>query len=151
MGILPFREKWTRLLGPEGFHPREEVHPHQWAAPIGPCPGQPTAAPALPANILPTRALAARIREEWTRGAIDPSTTDRLIGHGRIIRFPWEISQHNGEAIWEDYAILTAGRTSRPLPSEAKALHPKSVFIEERARLSHCVLDATNGPIYITV
>ena len=47
MGILTFREKWARLLGSDGFRLEEGVG-------------------ALPANILPTRALAARIREEWT-------------------------------------------------------------------------------------
>ena len=50
MGILTFREKWVKLLGADAFR----------LTPI-------TTGPALPANILPTRALAARVKEEFAR------------------------------------------------------------------------------------
>src|SRR5580658_10147390 len=72
MGILTFREKWARLLGPDAFR----------LIPIA-------ERPALPANILPTRALAARIREEFTRGPLTQASIDRILTHGRLIRYPW--------------------------------------------------------------
>src|SRR5690348_11904776 len=75
MGILTFREKWTWLLGQEPVVAGEGV--------------------ALPANLLPTRALAARIREEYSRGPLTTGSIDRILPHGRLIRYPWHIFQHN--------------------------------------------------------
>jgi UDP-N-acetylglucosamine diphosphorylase/glucosamine-1-phosphate N-acetyltransferase len=133
MGILTFREKWTRLLGPGAF-----------------ADGPVTRGPALPANILPTRALAARIREEeLTRGPLTQASIDRIITHGRLIRYPWHIFQHNAEALLEDFDLLTTGRISQPIPASVQVVNPAAIFIEEGAKLSHCVLNATAGPIYI--
>lgn len=146
MGIFTFREKWTRLLGAKAFED-----------------GRVITGPALPANILPTRALAARIGEELTRiregtgrgpeeGIRSPLTQtsiDRIITHGRLIRYPWHIFQHNGEALLEDFELVTEGRTSQPIPATVQTVEPDKIFIEEGARLSHCVLNASTGPIYI--
>ena len=129
MGVLTFREKWERLLGSENFQ-------------VG-------KGPALPANCLPTGALAARVREECERGPLDQAAIGRLITHGRLIRMPWQIFQHNAEALIEDFNLLTAGRVSQPIPSFVLAIHPQSIFIEEGARLGPCILNATGGPIYI--
>jgi UDP-N-acetylglucosamine diphosphorylase/glucosamine-1-phosphate N-acetyltransferase len=132
MGILTFREKWEWLLGPNNTALIFEEE-----------------APALPANILPTRALAARIREEYGRGGMNQAAIDRIITHGRLIRYPWHIFQHNDEALREDFDLLTAGRHSAPVPPTVRATNPEAVFIEEGAILSHCILSASTGPIYI--
>ena len=132
MGILTFREKWARLLGVDAFRV-ESI----------------TTGPALPANILPTRALAARIREEWNRGPLTQASIDRILTHGRLIRYPWHIFQHNGEALLEDFDLLTAGRASQPIPSTVQTVNPANIFIEQGARLSYCLLNASTGPIYI--
>lgn len=132
MGILTFREKWTRLLGPAAF-----------------ADGPVTTYPALPANILPTRALAARIREEYNRGPLTQASIDRIITHGRLIRYPWHIFGHNAEALLEDFELLTTGRTTQPIPASVQTVNPAAIFIEEGAKLSHCVLNASTGPIYI--
>jgi UDP-N-acetylglucosamine diphosphorylase/glucosamine-1-phosphate N-acetyltransferase len=132
MGILTFREKWERLLGPDNTVLVQD-----------------SVAPALPANILPTRALAARVQEEMQRGPLNPTSIDRIITHGRLIRYPWHIFQHNAEALIEDFDLLTAGRHSQPIPPTVQTSNPGSIFIEEGARLHHCVLNASTGPIYI--
>jgi len=132
MGILTFREKWEQLLGPNNTLLVTD-----------------SVAPALPANILPTRALAARIREEIQRGPLKPESIDRIITHGRLIRYPWQIFQHNAEALIEDFDLLTAGRHSLPIPPTVATTNPENIFIEEGARLAHCVLNASTGPIYI--
>lgn len=129
MGILTFREKWARLLGSEHFELGES--------------------PALPANCLPTRALTARIREEFARGPLGQPAIDRLITHARLIRMPWHIFQHNAEALHEDFDLLTAGRVPEPIPSFVHAVNPDAIFIEAGARLGPCVLNASTGPIYI--
>jgi UDP-N-acetylglucosamine diphosphorylase/glucosamine-1-phosphate N-acetyltransferase len=132
IGILTLREKWEQLLGPNNILvTRDKV------------------TPALPANILPTRALAARVREEIQHGPLNQAAIDRIITHGRLIRYPWHIFQHNAEALLEDFELLTAGRTSLPMPPTVVVSNPESVFIEAGARLEHCVLNASKGPIYI--
>ena len=135
MGILTFREKWASLLGPDSFRVIPGI-----------------AGPALPANLLPTRALAARIREELARegGPLTQASIDRILTHGRLIRYPWQIFGHNGEALLEDFEILTTGRSSQPIPPDVQALNPEKIFIETGARLNPgIVLNASTGPIYI--
>ena len=45
--------------------------------------------------------------------------------------------------------MLTAERTSAPIPENTVAFNPEAIFIEEGAKLPLCVLNATDGPIYI--
>jgi UDP-N-acetylglucosamine diphosphorylase/glucosamine-1-phosphate N-acetyltransferase len=132
MGILTFREKWERLLGAGTFS----------LVPL-------SSGPALAANLLPTRALAALIREEAGRVPLTQASIDRLIVHGRVIRYPWHLFQHNGEALMEDFNLVTEGRRSAPIPASVRVVEPENIFIEPDARLSHCTLNASTGPIYI--
>src|SRR5580704_16532692 len=111
MGILTFREKWERLLGAGTFS-------------VGPL----SSGAALAANLLPTRALAAMIHEEMRRGPLTQSSVDRLTVHGRLIRYPWHLFQHNGEAILEDFQLVTAGRRSAPIPESVKAIGAEHIF-----------------------
>jgi UDP-N-acetylglucosamine diphosphorylase/glucosamine-1-phosphate N-acetyltransferase len=68
----------------------------------------------------------------------------------RRLKYPWHIFQFNNQALIEDFEQLTAGRESRPVPSSVQLIgEPARVFIEEGARLSHCTLNASTGPIYI--
>ncbi|HLI94376.1 MAG TPA: putative sugar nucleotidyl transferase [Puia sp.] len=132
MGILTLREKWALLLGVKGF------------ASVGMTKG-----PALPANLLPTRALAAVVREELERGPLSQDAVGRLMVHGRLVRYPWHIFQHNSEALIEDFSLVTAGRKSLPIPPSVQTSGDMGIFIEPGARLSHCILNAETGPIYI--
>ncbi|HTI93069.1 MAG TPA: putative sugar nucleotidyl transferase [Puia sp.] len=120
MGVFTLREKWERMLGKGAF---ELVS--------GDTPG------ALPANILPTRELIT---------AIDRAGD----GSGaRIIRYPWDIFRYNAEALITDFDLVSAGRPSQPIPASVQAINPEKIFIEEGARLQHCLLNASTGPIYI--
>jgi UDP-N-acetylglucosamine diphosphorylase/glucosamine-1-phosphate N-acetyltransferase len=65
------------------------------------------------------------------------------------IRYPWDIIRLNGKAITEDFALLTKGRISRPIPATVQTLSPENIFIEEDASLDYCILNASAGPIYI--
>ena len=61
----------------------------------------------------------------------------------------WDIFSKNGAAIVADFELVTAGRTSAPIPERTEAFNAKQIFIEEGACLPLCVLNANNGPIYI--
>ena len=61
----------------------------------------------------------------------------------------WDIFSKNGAAIAADFELITDGRTSAAIPDRTEAFNPEKIFIEEGAQLPLCVLNATNGPIYI--
>jgi UDP-N-acetylglucosamine diphosphorylase/glucosamine-1-phosphate N-acetyltransferase len=48
-----------------------------------------------------------------------------------------------------DFAWVTKGRTSQPIPASVNVIQPENIFIEEGARLNFCTLNASTGPIYI--
>jgi UDP-N-acetylglucosamine diphosphorylase/glucosamine-1-phosphate N-acetyltransferase len=61
----------------------------------------------------------------------------------------WDIFSKNGAAIKADFKLLTEERTSAPIPENTVAFNSEAIFIEEGAKLPLCVLNATDGPIYI--
>ena len=65
------------------------------------------------------------------------------------IKNTWSIFQLNGVAIESDFQLITKNRTSQPIPEQVVAFNETQIFIEEGATLPLCVLNATNGPIYI--
>ncbi|HEY6900145.1 MAG TPA: putative sugar nucleotidyl transferase [Puia sp.] len=85
--------------------------------------------------------LTFREREERKPGAGN--------GWADKVRYPWHIFQYNAEALIADFQLLTGGRLSQPIPATVQAIAPENIFIEEGARLTCCVLNASTGPIYI--
>lgn len=61
----------------------------------------------------------------------------------------WDIFSKNAAAIALDFNLITSGRNSQAVPEHCSTVNPSQIFIEEGAQLSHCVLNATDGPIYI--
>ena len=61
----------------------------------------------------------------------------------------WDIFSKNGEAIQEDFELITKNRKSQAIPSSNNVINPENVFIEEGAKLEFTTLNASNGPIYI--
>lgn len=61
----------------------------------------------------------------------------------------WDIFSKNDQAIRDDFALLTEGRKSQPLPKTNNYLHPENIFIEEGAVVNFATLNAATGPIYI--
>ena len=131
MGIFTLREKWELMLGKGAFGLVGRDTPG-----------------ALPANILPTPELIAAIR------GMEEGGIDRVMGEvremgARIIRYPWDIFRYNAEALITDFALVAGRGTSEPIPPSVQAINPEKIFIEKGARLQHCLLNASTGPIYI--
>lgn len=61
----------------------------------------------------------------------------------------WDIFSKNGEAISQDFELLTNGRQSQPIPKSVNVIHAENIFIEEGAKLEFVTLNASSGPIYI--
>lgn len=65
------------------------------------------------------------------------------------IEHTWDIFSKNGEALQDDFDLLTKGRRSQPIPATNNVLNPENIFIEEGASLNFTTLNASTGPIYI--
>ncbi|GAA4900497.1 GlmU family protein [Flaviramulus aquimarinus] len=61
----------------------------------------------------------------------------------------WDIFSKNGEAIHEDFNLITKNRTSQPIPESNNFIAAENIFIEEGAKLEFTTLNASSGPIYI--
>lgn len=71
-------------------------------------------------------------------------------GEALIIERPWHVFQLCGRAIASDFALLTDGRRSQSIsPLNTVIGDPGLVFLEEGARVEGCMLNTTNGPIYV--
>ena len=75
--------------------------------------------------------------------------TVKLKGTIFKVETTWDIFSKNGEAREADFKLLTANRISAPIPEQTVAFNSDAIFIEDGAVLPLCVLNATNGPIYI--
>ncbi len=82
---------------------------------------------------------------------IDFNLFDAIEFTGSIIKIEntWDIFSKNGEAIQEDFNLITKDRVSQPIPKSNNIIAPDNIFIEEGASLEFVTLNATNGPIYI--
>ncbi len=67
-----------------------------------------------------------------------------------IIKHPWDIFRLNGKIIRSDFETLTKRRTSQPINDPATITYNEDqIFVEEGAKVTAAVLNASNGPIYI--
>jgi len=65
------------------------------------------------------------------------------------IEHTWDIFSKNGEAIQEDFNLITRGRQSQLIPKSVYCNNAKNIFVEEGAIIETSVLNASKGPIYI--
>ena len=66
-----------------------------------------------------------------------------------FIEHTWDIFSKNAKALEDDFDLLTAGRTSQPIPETVHCINRDRIFLEEGAKIEIAVLNATNGPIYL--
>lgn len=65
------------------------------------------------------------------------------------IEHTWDLFRLNGEAIKEDFQLLTQDRESKEVSKTVNVFGDHELFIEEGAILEYVTLNTTNGPIYI--
>ena len=65
------------------------------------------------------------------------------------VEHTWDIFAKNDAAIREDFALLTEGRSSQPIPKSVNVISPSTIFVEEGAKMDFVTLNASTGPIYI--
>lgn len=70
-------------------------------------------------------------------------------GIAATLEYPWNIFQHNGKALREDFELICRGRISQDISPGNRLVSPANIFIEEGAVVEASVLNASEGPIYI--
>jgi len=65
------------------------------------------------------------------------------------IDYPEDIFKHNGEAIKEDFQLLTEGRVSVPLSKTNQVIGDYPVFLEEGVNAEFASFNTSKGPIYL--
>lgn len=159
-GILTIAEKWERMLGKEvSFKTRDYL---QAKFPMK----KEEANIMINGSVMPDEVLVDEVRSLKPGEALyveDMLVASHVNGtdeHGagtrigsRAVPFSishtYDIFSHNGRAIEADFRLLTAGRTSQPIPVSNQVVNPERIFIEEGARVEFSILNASAGSIYI--
>ena len=163
IGILTIREKWEAFLGSTITTVTEDYLSDKY--PMVEMPEN----VMINASYLPNESLVNLIKglkenqaifndEDivafYTKEAqedIDFDTYDALEYNEDVIKIEhtWDIFSKNGEAIQEDFNLITKDKTSQPIPSSNNIIAPENIFIEDGASIEFATLNASGGPIYI--
>jgi UDP-N-acetylglucosamine diphosphorylase/glucosamine-1-phosphate N-acetyltransferase len=67
----------------------------------------------------------------------------------KMLEYPAHIYEWNAEAITDDFEIAKQGRASLSNYDTVQFINSSKIFIEDGSKLSFCILNASEGPIYI--
>lgn len=172
VGILTIREKWEKLLQLPSFNKWED---HYLSDDSSIKIGQqkdPDTALLVHANVLPTKAMISKIKKlqngEYISAGKNGSiafafSNEQVIGLHKIkvtrqvkyesplkiLQYPWEIVRLNDWAIREDFVLLTSKRKSAAISKTNAVINSSQIFMEQGAKVEHCILNASAGPVYI--
>ncbi len=65
------------------------------------------------------------------------------------IKNTWDIFSFNGEALNDDFNLITKGRKSASIPKTVHCINKDQIFLEEGVEIEIGVLNASKGSIYI--
>jgi len=65
------------------------------------------------------------------------------------IKHTWDLFYHNGEALKDDFKLITKDRKSAPIPNTVHCINKEQIFLEDNVDIVIGVLNASDGPIYI--
>jgi UDP-N-acetylglucosamine diphosphorylase / glucose-1-phosphate thymidylyltransferase / UDP-N-acetylgalactosamine diphosphorylase / glucosamine-1-phosphate N-acetyltransferase / galactosamine-1-phosphate N-acetyltransferase len=172
IGILTIREKWEQMLGLRSYDKKEDDYKDlERSVYIDQAIGEGIAY-MIHGNVLPTPKLVKAITRLKNGEFIatpggnsiayritqnDITNTHKIkvgkaityTGEVKTIRYPWDIFQQNDWALRQDFDWLTAGRQSQPISRTNKLIKPSQIFFEKGAIASHCIINASTGPVYI--
>lgn len=169
IGILTIREKWERWMNAKVSYITQDYLAEKYPIDIA------AENYLINGSVLPSEQLCKLIRqmdfgeaflkgEELIAVKLDDKQLENLIyedDFGEIkgidledtsflkINHLWDIFSKNGEALREDFQLLTRGRQSQPLSPTNRYIGGEQIFIEEGAKVEFAILNASTGPIYI--
>ena len=134
IGILTIREKFLFSKKHEIFSSYEDY--------LAACAGSNETPLQLNANVIPDESWVDNLSSEIEKNSTDNSFFKKL-------EYPWDIFKLNDWALRSDFKLIRKDRKSQPISSSNQIINETDIFIEEGAKLEHCILNATDGPIYI--
>jgi UDP-N-acetylglucosamine diphosphorylase/glucosamine-1-phosphate N-acetyltransferase len=163
IGILTLREKWENYLGSTTTTVTEEYLMEKFPM------VEMEENVMINASFLPNATLVEWIQNlnpkqaivfeeeivafysQDTQEEVDFDQYELLSFESELMRIAntWDIFAKNDRAIRDDFELLTADRTSQPIPKSVNVIAPENIFIEEGAQLEFVTLNASTGPIYI--
>jgi len=163
IGILTIREKWEKYLGLTTTTITEEYLEEKYPM------VEMEANILINASFCPTASLVEKVKNLSKNEAIfkgedvlafftsdsqeevnfDDYTQIEFDEEVLQIKNTWDIFSLNHKAIQEDFDLITEGRTSQPIPEGTRYLGKETIFIEEGAKITFAILNASSGPIYI--
>lgn len=129
VGIITIKEKWERLIGETVSTKRGGNHEAEDAL-------------VIPANLLPSASLVELLIKE---GRLPDPLPDDV----QVLEHPWQIFEFNSVALRNDFTLLKRNRYTQPIPETVQVIQAADIFVEEGAKIGHCMLNASTGPIYI--
>lgn len=156
MGILTFEERWEEFFPDASFSFATEAY-LQVKYPL-----ENEVDLSLPANIIPNEDLVATLQalpentalyqgDIWlgTKG----KAVDKMQFKGEevvAITKRWHLFQKNDTVLKSDFQLLTEGMDSEKLSETVTVIGDRNlVFLEPGAKAEACVLNTTEGPIYL--
>ncbi|MBT8394519.1 MAG: glucose-1-phosphate thymidylyltransferase [Flavobacteriaceae bacterium] len=163
IGILTIREKWERYLGSTTTTITEDYLSDKYPM------VEMDENVMINASFLPNTELVGLVEElkenqaifkdedviafysKDTQEDIDFKQYDAIEFNENVLKVEntWDIFAKNGDAIQNDFELITKNRKSNPIPKSINVLNAKNVFIEEGVKLEFATLNASTGPIYI--
>ncbi|WP_456442057.1 putative sugar nucleotidyl transferase [Psychroserpens sp.] len=163
VGILTIREKWEKYLGFTTTTLTEEYLSEKFPM------VEMDSNVMINASYLPNKELVAMVKNleenqavfkdedviaffsKETQDEVNFDTYKAIEYDADLIKIEhtWDIFSKNGEAIQEDFELLTHDRKSQPIPDSNNCINAQNIFIEEGAKLEFATLNASSGPIYI--
>jgi UDP-N-acetylglucosamine diphosphorylase/glucosamine-1-phosphate N-acetyltransferase len=173
VGILTIRQKWEKLLGMSSFDKKEDDYKDlDRSISVGDAVKDGDVCFMIHGNVLPTPKLIKAAKKlkngdfltakgheaivfRFTKNEIkekDKIRVRKAITYHEdpvTIQYPWNIFQLNDWAIRQDFALITRKRKSQSISRTNRVIKPSEIFVEKGAKIEHCVLNASTGPIYI--
>ena len=163
VGILTIREKWESYLDYTTTTVTEDYLSEKFPM------VEMEVNTMINASYLPNREILALVKELKINQAIfkdedviafcveegaehdDFSNFDAIEFQNDIVKIEhtWDIFSKNGEAIADDFELITKNRKSQPIPPTINTINPEQIFIEKGAKVNFATLNASLGPIYI--
>ena len=172
IGILTIREKWEHYLKLTSFDKWEDDYlDNEHSIRMGTGMADESSL-LIHSNVLPTRPMVKSIKalkpgeylSVQNEGGVAYKFSHREVigpdkikarrsvnfeGSVKVIQYPWHIFQLNDWAIREDFALVTGRRKSSPISRTNKLIKQHHIFTEQGVKMEHCLLNSTEGPIYI--
>jgi UDP-N-acetylglucosamine diphosphorylase/glucosamine-1-phosphate N-acetyltransferase len=162
IGILTIKEKWERVSGQKVSVSTEKYLSEKYPLVIS----KKEDNVWINGSIIPTKGLFKAIKELKKYQGIksgdtliamnsgnkpfEPSVIKCAAWKEKILQINhlWDIFSLNGEALEQDFKLITKGRKSAKV-SKANTLLGNNIFIEKGAKVECAILNSTTGPIYI--